>query len=66
MCTVGERKLLGILHVILQCDSLILTISSPSDPNGSCLFAAGLPADRPTGSQNVQTFSTRQTPHLGG
>ena len=33
-------------------------------PNGSCLFAAGLPTDT-IGSQNFQTFSTRQTPHLG-
>ena len=33
-------------------------------PNGSCLFAAGTPADN-FGSQNFQTFSTRQTPHLG-
>ena len=34
------------------------------DPNGSCLFAAGLPTDT-VGSENFQTFSTRQTPHLG-
>ena len=34
------------------------------DTNGSCLFAAGLPADI-VGSQNFQTFSTRQTPHFG-
>ena len=34
------------------------------DPNGCCLFAAGLPTDF-FGSQNFQTFSTRQTPHLG-
>ena len=34
------------------------------NPNGSCLFAAGLPADI-VGNQSFQTFSTRQTPHLG-
>ena len=34
------------------------------DPNGSCLFAAGLPADI-VGSQNFKHFSTRQTTHLG-
>ena len=33
------------------------------DPNWSCIFAAGLPADI-VGSQNFQIFSTRQTPHL--
>ena len=32
--------------------------------SGSCLFVAGLPADI-VGSQNFQTFSTLQTPHLG-
>ena len=32
--------------------------------NGSCLFVAGLPTDI-VGSQSFQTFSTRQTPHLG-
>ena len=33
-------------------------------PYGSCLFAAELPADI-LSSQNFQTLSTRQTPHLG-
>ena len=33
-------------------------------PNGSCLFAAGSPTGTVV-SQNFQTFSTRQTPHLG-
>ena len=32
--------------------------------NGSCLFAAGLPINI-VGSQSFQTFSTRQTTHLG-
>ena len=31
---------------------------------GSCLFAVALTADI-VGSQNFQTFSTRQTPHIG-
>ena len=31
----------------------------PADPNVSCLFAAGSPTDT-VGSQNFQTFSTRQ------
>ena len=35
-----------------------------TDPNESCLFAAGSPTDT-VGSQNYQTFSTRQTPHRG-
>ena len=35
-----------------------------TDPNGSCLFAAGLPTDTVC-SQNFQTFSTRQTQLLG-
>ena len=34
------------------------------DPNGSCLFTAGSPTDT-VSTQNFQTFSTRQTPHLG-
>ena len=34
------------------------------DPNGSCLYAAGLPTET-IGSQNFLAFSTRQTPHLG-
>ena len=34
------------------------------DPNGSCLIAAGLPADI-VSSQSFQSFSTRQAPHLG-
>ena len=38
--------------------------SEVGDPNGNCLFAAGSPTDT-FGSQNFQTFSTRQTPHLG-
>ena len=33
-------------------------------PNGSCLFAAGSPTDT-VGSQDFQTFSTRQAPRLG-
>ena len=35
-----------------------------NDPNGSCLFSVGSPTDT-VGSQNIQTFSTRQTPRLG-
>ena len=38
--------------------------SISDDPNGSCLFATGSPTDT-VGSQNFQTFSTRQTPHFG-
>ena len=38
--------------------------NSSADPNGSCLFAAGLPTDT-VGRQNFQPFSTRQTPHHG-
>ena len=34
------------------------------DPNGSCLFATESPTDT-VGSQNFNTFSTRQAPHLG-
>ena len=34
-------------------------VDEVDDPNGSCLFAAGLPADI-AGSQNFQTFSTRK------
>ena len=38
--------------------------TTPTERNGSCLFAAGSPTDT-VGCQNVQPFSTRQTPHLG-
>ena len=41
----------------------LLAKTEVADPNGSCLFADGLPTDT-VGSQNFQTFSTRQTPHL--
>ena len=48
--------------------STIPCISPPSATkphlNGSCLIAAGLPTDI-VGSENFQTFSTRQTQHLG-
>ena len=40
------------------------TFTKHVDPNGSCLFAAGSPTNT-VGSQSFQTFSTRQTPHLG-
>ena len=45
-------------------DSHLFVFLISLDPNGSCLFAAGLPADI-VDSQNFQTFSTRQPPHLG-
>ena len=41
-----------------------LNLQFTINPNGSCLFAAGLPTYI-VGSQNFQTFSTRQTAHLG-
>ena len=43
-----------------ECNDLTIAI----DPNGSCLFAAGLSADI-VGSHSIQTFSTLHAPHLG-
>ena len=50
------------LHLLVHGVTLCFTFAD--DDDGSCLFAAGLPTDT-FGSQSLQTFSTRQAPHLG-
>ena len=53
LCGVLGSELVLTSHLLMRCG-----------PNGSCLFAAFLPTDT-VGSQNFQSFSTRQTPRLG-
>ena len=60
--TVHRLKDLNIGYYLPRCHRLSRGVKS--DPNGGCLFAAELPTDT-VGSQSSQTFSTRQTPHLG-
>ena len=57
----STQELLKVNHCITTAAAGRVTCGN--DPNGSCLFAAGLPADI-VGSQNFLTFSTRHTPHL--
>ena len=45
-------------------EPVLFALAVDEIPNGSYLFAAGLPTDI-VGSQNFQTFSTRQTTHHG-
>ena len=61
-----DRKLIDTIDIKLKslCIKHTNILQRNIDPNGCCLFAAGLPTDT-VGSQNFQTFSTRQSPHLG-
>ena len=55
----------GNVSDVIIAQSLVAPFGVTSvHPIGSCLFAAGKPANV-VGIQNFQTFSTRQSPHLG-
>ena len=51
-------------HRLIRSTLRLAVRPSARDQNGGCLFAAGLPTDI-VDSKNIQTFSTRQPPHLG-
>ena len=63
---ISELLIANIMQFYIGTFAVVATAHKDTEkfPNGSCLFAAGLSADI-VGSQTFQTFSTRQTPHLG-